>query len=103
MGWKDVTPSDEVSAADWIGGRLLPFRDARIGSVIPTGFEAYVRSEQRLGLAALLARHTTTPNAAGSAYGTVTATCTAGRRSPIYGRQTIPMQNHLHLLPRHRP
>lgn len=61
MGWKDVTPSDDVSAADWIGGRLLPFRDARIGSVIPTGFEAYVRIEGRLGLAALLARHTTTP------------------------------------------
>jgi len=61
MGWKDVTPSDDVSAADWIGGRLLPFRDARIGSVIPSGFEAYVRIEERLGLAALLARHTTTP------------------------------------------
>src|SRR2546426_5760997 len=61
MGWKDVTPSDEVSAADWIGGRLLPFRDARIGSVNPTGFEAYVRRHQRLRLAALLARHTTTP------------------------------------------
>src|SRR5947208_7402102 len=61
MGWKDVAPSDEVSAADWIGGRLLPFRKARIGSVIPTGFDAYVRTEQRRDLAAVLTRHTTTP------------------------------------------
>lgn len=59
--WRDVTPSDEVEAADWIGGRLLAFQDARIGSVIPTGFEAYVRVETRTNLTDSLRRHTSTP------------------------------------------
>jgi hypothetical protein len=37
-----VTPSDAVEAADWIPGRLHPFAKD-VGSVVPTGFEAYAR------------------------------------------------------------
>lgn len=37
-----MTPSDEVEAADWIAGRLHPFAQD-VGSVVPTGFEAYAR------------------------------------------------------------
>jgi hypothetical protein len=37
-----MTPSDEVEAADWIGGRLHPFGQD-VASVVPTGFEAYAR------------------------------------------------------------
>lgn len=70
MGWQDVRPSDEVQAADWIRGRLLPFDKARIGSVIPIGFAAYVRADLRQSpfsaigpqVAELLARHTTSPD-----------------------------------------
>jgi hypothetical protein len=62
MGWREATPSDEVEAAAWIGPRLLPFRDARIGSVVPTGFEAYVRSDPHLELVDVLRRHTSTPD-----------------------------------------
>jgi hypothetical protein len=61
MGWQEVTPSDEVDVADWIGPRLLPFREARIGSVIPTGFESYVRVNPHVELAYVLRQHTSTP------------------------------------------
>jgi hypothetical protein len=37
-----VTPSDEVEAAGWIGERLHRFAQD-VGSVVPTGFEAYAR------------------------------------------------------------
>jgi hypothetical protein len=37
-----MIPSDEVEAADWIGPRLHPFAQD-VGSVVPTGFEAYAR------------------------------------------------------------
>jgi hypothetical protein len=42
MGWQDVTPSDEVDAADWIPGRLNGFAK-NVGSIVPNGFEAYAR------------------------------------------------------------
>jgi hypothetical protein len=42
MGWRDVAPSDEVGAADWIQRRLHPFAQD-VGSVVPTGFGAYAR------------------------------------------------------------
>lgn len=42
MGWQDVTPSDAIEAAGWIPGRLNPFAK-NVGSIVPTGFEAYVR------------------------------------------------------------
>jgi hypothetical protein len=62
MGWQEVTPSDEIDVADWIGPRLLSFREARIGSVIPTGFESYVRINSHVELAHILRRHTSTPD-----------------------------------------
>ena len=37
-----MTPSDDVEAADWIPGRLNGFAE-NVGSVVPTGFEAYAR------------------------------------------------------------
>lgn len=61
MGWQDVAPSGEVHQAEWIRGRLLAFREAKIGSVIPTGFAAYVKIDGRSDLTDILARHTTTP------------------------------------------
>lgn len=42
MGWKDVPASDGVEAADWIPARLHPFAQD-VGSVVPTGFDAYAR------------------------------------------------------------
>jgi hypothetical protein len=42
VDWEALTPSDEIEAADWIGGRLHPFGQD-VGSVVPTGFEAYAR------------------------------------------------------------
>jgi hypothetical protein len=42
VGWDDVTPSDAVEAADWIRGRLNGFAK-NVGSVVPTGFDAYAR------------------------------------------------------------
>ena len=42
VGWKDVEPSGSVEAADWIAPRLHPFAQD-VGSVVPTGFEAYAR------------------------------------------------------------
>ena len=62
MGWRDVTPSDAVEAGDWIESRLQSFGSGTAGSVVPTGFPAYARSESRAGLAAVLARHTSTPH-----------------------------------------
>ncbi|MGP7996880.1 MAG: hypothetical protein ACLPKI_06090 [Streptosporangiaceae bacterium] len=35
--------SDEVGAADWIAGRLLPLAAGQVTSVVPAGFEAYSR------------------------------------------------------------
>jgi hypothetical protein len=43
MGWEDVTPSDAIENADWIGHRLHPFNAHDVGSVVPTGFAAYAR------------------------------------------------------------
>lgn len=60
MGWEDVGPSDDVQQAEWIRDRLLPFREARIGSVIPTGFARYVKIDGRPKRADILARHTST-------------------------------------------
>ena len=37
-----MTPSEEIEAADWIGGRLHPFAQD-VGSVVPAAFEAYAR------------------------------------------------------------
>ncbi len=37
-----IRPASEVAAADWIAARLGPFA-ARIDSLVPGGFEAYVR------------------------------------------------------------
>lgn len=39
----DLEPSDDVAEAAWIGPRLHPFNSYDAGSVIPTGFAAYVR------------------------------------------------------------
>jgi hypothetical protein len=43
MSWQAVTPSDEVTAGDWIRERLHPFAAYNVGSVVPTGFAAYAR------------------------------------------------------------
>jgi hypothetical protein len=43
VGWEDVTASDAVENADWIGTRLHPFKAYDVGAVIPTGFAAYAR------------------------------------------------------------
>src|SRR6266545_1205383 len=51
-----------VTEADWIGPRLQPFGNVKVGSVIPTGFEAYARIETPNQLAGVLARHTSTPD-----------------------------------------
>jgi len=42
VGWEELTPSEEVEAAGWIGERLHRFAQD-VGSVVPSGFEAYVR------------------------------------------------------------
>jgi hypothetical protein len=42
MGWEALTASDEVKAADWIRERMHPFAQD-VGSVVPTGFDAYAR------------------------------------------------------------
>jgi hypothetical protein len=42
VDWEELTPSDEIEAADWIAGRLHPFAQD-VGSVVPTGFKAYSR------------------------------------------------------------
>jgi hypothetical protein len=41
-GWDEVTPSDDVEAADWIAPRLHGFA-VDVGSVVPEGFGAYAR------------------------------------------------------------
>jgi hypothetical protein len=41
--WKAMRASEEIEAADWIGQRLHPFSRYDVGSVIPSGFEAYAR------------------------------------------------------------
>jgi hypothetical protein len=43
VGWEDVTPSEAIENADWIGPRLHPFAAYDVGSVVPTGFDAYAR------------------------------------------------------------
>jgi hypothetical protein len=42
MGWQDLSLSDQVHAADWIGESLHPFAQD-VGSVTPPGFAAYAR------------------------------------------------------------
>lgn len=42
MGWQDLSLSDQVHAADWIGNSLHPFAQD-VGSVLPPGFAAYAR------------------------------------------------------------
>lgn len=54
MSWRDVQPSEEVSAADWVRERLHGFA-VNVGSIVPSGFEAYARifhpaRKQRRGL-----------------------------------------------------
>jgi hypothetical protein len=41
--WEEMTPSDAVENADWIGPRMHPFNAYDVGMVIPTGFAAYAR------------------------------------------------------------
>ena len=43
MDWQEPSPSDEVDAADWVGERLHPFAQHDVGSIVPTGFDAYAR------------------------------------------------------------
>jgi hypothetical protein len=43
MRWEEMTPSEAVENADWIGARLHPFKAYDVGAVIPTGFAAYAR------------------------------------------------------------
>jgi hypothetical protein len=43
MRWEEMTPSDAVENADWIGARLHPFAAYDVGAVVPTGFAAYAR------------------------------------------------------------
>jgi hypothetical protein len=43
VGWEDVTPSEAVANAGWIGPRLHPFNAYDVGAVVPTGFAAYAR------------------------------------------------------------
>jgi hypothetical protein len=43
MRWEEMTPSEAVENADWIGPRLHPFEAYDVGMVIPTGFDAYAR------------------------------------------------------------
>jgi hypothetical protein len=67
-----VEPSDRVAEADWIAPRLHPF-GVDVASVVPAGFESYARlsHQPQTGvlpepasslLAALLAKHTSTPD-----------------------------------------
>lgn len=53
MSWRDVHPSEDVAVADWVRERLHGFA-VDVGSVVPSGFEAYARifhpaSRQRHG------------------------------------------------------
>ncbi|HXN78940.1 MAG TPA: hypothetical protein VN965_09245 [Candidatus Dormibacteraeota bacterium] len=43
MRWEDLTPSDAIESADWIGFGLHPFNAYDVGAVVPTGFAAYAR------------------------------------------------------------
>jgi hypothetical protein len=43
MRWEEMTASEAVENADWIGVRLHPFTAYDVGAVIPTGFAAYAR------------------------------------------------------------
>jgi hypothetical protein len=42
MAWQDVDPSEDVQLAAWIGDRLHGFA-LDVGSVVPSGFDAYAR------------------------------------------------------------
>ena len=46
--WEEMTPSEAVENADWIGPRLHPFAKD-VGSVVPPGFDAYARLLHRSG------------------------------------------------------
>jgi hypothetical protein len=43
MRWEEMTPSEAVENAEWIGARLHPFNAYDVGAVIPTGFAAYAK------------------------------------------------------------
>src|SRR6202158_4383905 len=43
VGWEDVTPSEAVEKAEWIGAQLHPFTAYDVGSVVTTGFASYAR------------------------------------------------------------
>jgi hypothetical protein len=43
VSWQNMTPSDQVEAAEWIRKRLHPFSAYQVGSVVPSGFVAYAR------------------------------------------------------------
>ena len=43
MRWEGMARSEAIENAGWIGRRLHPFSAHDVGSVIPTGFAAYVR------------------------------------------------------------
>lgn len=43
MRWEEMTPSEAVEHAGWIGPRLHPWEAYDVGMVIPTGFDAYAR------------------------------------------------------------
>ena len=62
MGWRDVDQSERTEVASWIGPRLHPFGQD-IGSVVPTGFDAYARlpTLRRDVILPLLAKNTSTP------------------------------------------
>ncbi len=63
MSWPDVEHSDEIAAAAWIGPRMHPFAQD-VGSIVPTGFEAYTRLPvaRRDLIVAVLEKHTSTPD-----------------------------------------
>lgn len=45
-GWLDfdgLTSASDISPADWLLERFLPFGDPRIGALVPSGYEAYAR------------------------------------------------------------
>lgn len=63
MGRHDVESSEHTQAGDWIAPRLHRFgRD--VGSIVPTGFDAYARLPESLrdGVVPILEKHTTTPH-----------------------------------------
>jgi hypothetical protein len=74
VGWEHVTLTGDVTPAGWIAERLHPFGQD-VGSVVPTGFAAYVRitngqsrngvlgHDQAGAVAGTLSKHTSRPDA----------------------------------------